>query len=162
MSSLPEDMDRIIRADLQRGIDQLAASVQAATDGMRAEVAYSLPTIRKVAMEVPLSTEMAMDYGLIPDTRPPVIISRRTRFRWWRQTQVSLVRTTLGEWVAGRKFPRRRVGPMSRRVPLTGWERAVVAAVCIAVGYATLILGIVADRAISTRQQTRNRARNLT
>lgn len=59
---------------------------------------------RKPSLLVPISTEMAMEYGLIPDTRQAVVITRRTRLRWWRQDKIRRTRLRLGEWVAGQKF----------------------------------------------------------
>lgn len=40
--------------------------------------------VRKIGQFVPISDELAMEYGLIPDTRPPSPPpSRRQRIRWW-------------------------------------------------------------------------------
>lgn len=104
MSSLPEEIDRQIRAGLNAALDDLAASVQSATDGMQAEIAYVLPPVQKIGTVVQLSNELAMEYGLIPDTRPPVVITRRDRFRWWRQDKTRRLRLRVGEWVAGQRF----------------------------------------------------------
>lgn len=43
----------------------------------------------KIAHHVPISREMAMDYGLIPDTRPPYVPQRPPlrylpRRAWWK------------------------------------------------------------------------------
>jgi hypothetical protein len=57
--------------------------------------------VKKIAYTIPISTEMAMDCGLIPDTREPVKISRRRQWRWrfgdWRWRR----RMRLASWVAG-------------------------------------------------------------
>jgi hypothetical protein len=43
--------------------------------------------IDKKATVIALPDELAMDYGLIPDTRERKPVTRRTRFRWWRSRQ---------------------------------------------------------------------------
>lgn len=58
-------------------------------------------TVTKYGAYVPITDDMAMDYGLIPDTRPPVRYSRRLRLRWWRQRKVDAVRMRVGSWIAG-------------------------------------------------------------
>ena len=60
------------------------------------------PIVQKIGHMIPISTEMAMLCGLIPDTRPPAPPpSRRTRFRWWRQDLVRTSRMRLASWIAG-------------------------------------------------------------
>lgn len=55
----------------------------------------------KPAASMMISKEQAMDYGLIPDTRPPVHISWRSRMSWrisdWRER----VGRKVGGWIAG-------------------------------------------------------------
>lgn len=63
--------------------------------------AFDMRSVTKVSHTVPISEGMAMDYGLIPDTRPPVVISRRTRFRWWRQDKARSTRMGLASFIAG-------------------------------------------------------------
>lgn len=58
--------------------------------------------VTKYAGLVQMSEYAAMDYGLIPDTRPPLPPpTRRERFRWWRQQAVAQARTRLATWIAG-------------------------------------------------------------
>lgn len=41
-------------------------------------------TVQKIGYTMPISAEVAMDHGLIPDTRPPAPKpSLRRRLRWW-------------------------------------------------------------------------------
>jgi hypothetical protein len=54
-------------------------------------------TVIKMGGYMPISDELAMEYGLIPDTRPPVVIPRRQRIR----NRVDELRLRLGSWVAG-------------------------------------------------------------
>lgn len=42
-------------------------------------------SFEKLGYTISISRDTAMDYGLIPDDRPPVKIPRRTRWRWWWQ-----------------------------------------------------------------------------
>jgi hypothetical protein len=59
----------------------------ATTDAADGDVDYSGSRITawKLSSEIPMSDELAMDYGLIPDTRPPAPKpSRRVRLGcWW-------------------------------------------------------------------------------
>lgn len=57
--------------------------------------------IRKIGHWMPISTEQAMDYGLIPDTRSPVVISWRTRWRWRISDAIHGARRAVGFWIAG-------------------------------------------------------------
>lgn len=53
---------------------------------------------RKVGAVVPISRELAMDYGLLPDTRPPHPRLRwRTRLRWWWHDRVHDARHALAD-----------------------------------------------------------------
>lgn len=57
--------------------------------------------VTKIAYTLPISREMAMDYGLIADDRPPYVPTRRERFRWWRQARARRARMKLASWIAG-------------------------------------------------------------
>lgn len=46
----------------------------------------------------PISDDMLMDEGLTPDTRPPVRIDWRSRFRWWLASR----RERFGRWLGGK------------------------------------------------------------
>lgn len=53
-------------------------------------------TVHKASAYVPISDELAMEYGLIPDTRPPLPPpSLRTRLRW----RISALRERLAGWL---------------------------------------------------------------
>jgi hypothetical protein len=56
---------------------------------------------RKYAGLLPVSVEQLMDEGLIPDTRPPVHIPRRTRARRWIRSTAAGARLRAGSWIAG-------------------------------------------------------------
>lgn len=58
-------------------------------------------TVHKHVMHVPYSSTYLMDEGLIPDTRPPVVIPRRQRIRWAAQDRVRRARLSVGSWIAG-------------------------------------------------------------
>jgi hypothetical protein len=58
-------------------------------------------TVTKFGHVMPVSEEILMNEGLIPDTRPPVPLSRRLRFRWWWRARVDGARLRVGSWVAG-------------------------------------------------------------
>ena len=58
-------------------------------------------TVIKMGGYMPISEELAMEYGLIPDTRPPVVITRRQRIRWAIRRWVSNTRLRIGSWIAG-------------------------------------------------------------
>lgn len=46
--------------------------------------------------------ELAMEMGLIPDTRPPAPKPTRwQRFRGWRRDEVAAARLAVGSWIAG-------------------------------------------------------------
>lgn len=57
--------------------------------------------VSKVSGYVPVSDDLLMDMGAIPDTRPPIVISRRTRIRWWVARQRLRLGRTIGSWIAG-------------------------------------------------------------
>jgi hypothetical protein len=57
--------------------------------------------VRTIATLIPVSTEDAMDLGLIPDTRPPAVCTRRQRLRWAVWNGVRRLRLRLGSWIAG-------------------------------------------------------------
>lgn len=54
--------------------------------------------VNKYAHHFPVSNEVLMDEGVIPDTRPPVKIGWRTRFRWW----CSAKREQFGRWLGSK------------------------------------------------------------
>jgi hypothetical protein len=53
--------------------------------------------VTKAVSFVSLSDELAMEYGLIPDTSPPVVLPLRWRIR----IRINALRMRLGSWVAG-------------------------------------------------------------
>lgn len=57
--------------------------------------------VQKYATYMQVSNEEAMNLGLIPDTRPPVVYTRRQRLRWAMQERVHRLRLRVGSWVAG-------------------------------------------------------------
>ncbi|MEU8199530.1 hypothetical protein AB0C10_37675 [Microbispora amethystogenes] len=61
-------------------------------------------TVNKIGTRMPISDELAMEYGLIPDTRPPVVITRRERIRRRVRWAVAGFRRRLGirvgSWIA--------------------------------------------------------------
>lgn len=73
---------------------------RAITEGHYAPDAPPLKAIKHQAyIEMPL--EQAMDEGLIPDTRPPVRISRWRRLRWTIAERWANLRLRLGSRIAG-------------------------------------------------------------
>lgn len=58
-------------------------------------------TVRKFSAMVPMSEELAMERGLIPDTRPPVHIPWRRRARWRVREAIAQARLRLGARIAG-------------------------------------------------------------
>lgn len=55
----------------------------------------------KHGLTMRISDEMAMDYGLIPDTREPLPPpSRRKRWRWRAQDAVTSARYRLARWIS--------------------------------------------------------------
>lgn len=52
----------------------------------------------KQSAVLPVSDELLMDEGVIPDTRPPLKVGWRTRFRWW----LSPSRERFGRWLGGK------------------------------------------------------------
>ncbi len=61
--------------------------------------------VNKIGSYMPISDELAMEYGLIPDTRPPVVVTRRDRLRQRVRWAVARLRRRLGirvgSWIAG-------------------------------------------------------------
>lgn len=67
-------------------------------------VADSGEEITEVTAFIPISTDLAMDCGLIPDTRPPYVarpLSRRMRFRFWRARARTKLAVRFCRWLAG-------------------------------------------------------------
>lgn len=59
-------------------------------------------TVRRFGYSMPISDELAMEYGLIPDTRPPAPRpSWRQRVRWRFQRAVRPVRLRLAARLGG-------------------------------------------------------------
>jgi hypothetical protein len=58
-------------------------------------------SVKYYAAQIPVSNEWLMDEGLIPDTRPPVVYTRRQRLRWAAQARVRALRLIVGSWIAG-------------------------------------------------------------
>jgi hypothetical protein len=54
----------------------------------------------KLTAHLPVTDEQLMDAGMMPDTRPPVIVPWRSRLRW----KLDAARERLGEFIAGRRF----------------------------------------------------------
>lgn len=88
---------------LRRIWDDAAAKLDATLlpDGMTAEYDRTPLTVRKIAHLMDVPEGLLMDEGVIPDTRPPVHISWRSRMSWrfsaWRER----VRRRVGGWIAG-------------------------------------------------------------
>jgi hypothetical protein len=83
-----------------KALGDLGADWKASADDALREL-----QVTKHATYVQMSDEMAMEYGLIPDTRPPVVLTRRQRWRyarqeWTRRTRLR-VGVALGSWIAG-------------------------------------------------------------
>lgn len=57
--------------------------------------------VRKISYMVPISEGILMDEGLIPDTRPPVRISRWRRLRWRLADRIESARLRVGARIAG-------------------------------------------------------------
>lgn len=57
--------------------------------------------VTKYASYIQVSDELLMDHGLIPDTRPVFVPTRRTRLRRWASQNVTSFRFRLGSWIAG-------------------------------------------------------------
>jgi hypothetical protein len=52
--------------------------------------------VKTIASQIVISRDLAMDYGLIPDTRPPLPPpTRRTRLRWWWRDRQERLRERL-------------------------------------------------------------------
>lgn len=62
-------------------------------------------TVVKHQAFVPVSYELLMDVGAIPDTREHKPIPRRLRFRWWRARKREYLAVWIYERVSGDKFP---------------------------------------------------------
>lgn len=70
-------------------------------DSVRAPGDLSL-TVRKMTTYWPMSTEEAMEHGLIPDTRPPApAVPWHRRARWAVSNTIVAARLRLGRWIAG-------------------------------------------------------------
>lgn len=57
--------------------------------------------VQKRAVSMMISNDLAMDYGLIPDTRTPARIPWRTRLRWKLSAWRERVGRKVGGWIAG-------------------------------------------------------------
>ncbi len=57
--------------------------------------------VKKMGVWLPISNELLMDYGVIADTRPPVVITRRMQWRWWRDEHLTVraLRYRLADWI---------------------------------------------------------------
>lgn len=89
--------------DVLAAFDRERSDFLAALDrGLVATNPVADVTATKVGFSMSVSTDMAMDYGLIPDTRPPrPLPSRWQRLRWtWRDKRQS-ARMRLASWIAG-------------------------------------------------------------
>lgn len=68
-----------------------------------AEAGYLIPPPMRVEMVtgyLPVPDEMLMDCGVIPDTRPKPVLTRRQRFARWRRHKTESTRLAL----AGRAY----------------------------------------------------------
>lgn len=62
--------------------------------------------VQKYSIMLPMSTDLAMDTGIIPDTRPPSPPpTRRERFRWWRYGLRERIAIWVYERISDDKFP---------------------------------------------------------
>jgi hypothetical protein len=87
--------------------DNVGSAVGSAL-GASADADVLMPemTVQKMSAYIPVSYELMMDAGAIPDTRPPrKPLTRRERFRWWRSGLRDRFATWLYERVSGDKFP---------------------------------------------------------
>lgn len=58
--------------------------------------------VRKMTYSMPISEDLAMEYGLIPDTRPaPPPPTWRQRARWKMREMTWKVRWRLAAWIGG-------------------------------------------------------------
>lgn len=88
-----DQLSDLISEDLARAFAALGEQPTVGSD--------AVVNVRTVSHVMPISAGLAMDYGLIPDTRPPVKISRWDRLRWrWRDRR-SAARLRLASWIAG-------------------------------------------------------------
>lgn len=88
--------------DFQRFIDEAVAKLQPlAPPGTRLEFDQTPITATKASAYLPVSQDLLMDAGVIPDTRPKVHIPWWRRARWrirdWRER----VGRKVGGWIAG-------------------------------------------------------------
>lgn len=60
--------------------------------------------VKRYAALIPVSEELLMEYGVIPDTRPPVVIPWRHRVRWAFSEFRHRVGLRVGSWIAGRNL----------------------------------------------------------
>jgi len=84
-------------------MSELYRAYGAEIDRAAAVVPHTTPTIdvKTVPGYLTISSDAAMEYGLIPDTRPPVHYSRWTRLRWRLQRHRYNARIRIGCWIAG-------------------------------------------------------------
>lgn len=61
--------------------------------------------VTKVSAIYAVPPELLMDIGEIPDTRPPVHISRRRRLRWWLSERRERVAQRAYRVLSGQPFP---------------------------------------------------------
>jgi hypothetical protein len=90
--------DDLILSELRRVYDaeiDRASGVEP-QDGESPEI-----EVKSIGGHLTMSNETAMEYGLIPDTRPPVHYSRWTRLRWRWQHRKYNARIRIGCWIAG-------------------------------------------------------------
>ena len=69
--------------------------------------------VHKMTYSMPISEDLAMEYGLIPDTRPaPTPPTRRQRARWKVRQTIWEFRWRLAAWIGG--VPREDIEEASR------------------------------------------------
>jgi hypothetical protein len=61
-------------------------------------------TVKRMGYTLPITNEVLMDEGVIPDTRPKIDLTRRQklqRARWRLEARIDRWRLRLGSWIAG-------------------------------------------------------------
>lgn len=92
------DFHERYRAALDEGFEQLVANLPPVDEPGPHRLAFDNVT---KSIAIPLTTEMAMEYGLIPDTRPKAHTPWRRRMRWRFSNLWWELRRRVGLWIAG-------------------------------------------------------------
>jgi hypothetical protein len=88
-------------ADFQRMMDDAIAKMQPLAPPGTTLQYDQTPLVVKQSAYMAVSDDLLMDYGVIPDTRPPVQIPWRHRLRWWITARRERVGRKVGSWIAG-------------------------------------------------------------